>query len=61
MQTWRIGAATATAGGKLYILGGKTGGEHALVCECYDPSAGVWGWLPPMPERHVYCAGAAVV
>lgn len=61
MQTWRIGAATAVASGRLYVLGGKTGGDHALRCECLDPPTGVWTWLPGMPERHVYCAGGAVV
>mmetsp|Transcript_23843 Transcript_23843/g.43380 ORF Transcript_23843/g.43380 Transcript_23843/m.43380 type:complete len:461 (-) Transcript_23843:48-1430(-) len=61
MTTWRIGAAAAVAGGKFYVLGGKNGGENALIGEVFDPGTGTWISLPPMPERHVYCAGAALV
>lgn len=61
MITWRIGAAAAVAGGKFYVLGGKNGGENALIGEVFNPETGTWISLPPMPERHVYCAGAALV
>lgn len=61
MQAWRIGAASVCTGGKLYLLGGKTASDRAPTCECFDLATGIWSSLPAMPDRHVYCAGAAVL
>jgi len=60
MISWRIGGVGAVADGKFYVLAGKNGGDNSLSCEAFCPITNCWSSLPAMPERHVYCAGAAV-
>jgi len=60
MLTWHVGAAAAVADGKFYVVGGKTGTD-AQVAEVFHPETGEWTALPPMPDRHVYCAGGAAL
>mmetsp|Transcript_38032 Transcript_38032/g.88944 ORF Transcript_38032/g.88944 Transcript_38032/m.88944 type:complete len:413 (-) Transcript_38032:69-1307(-) len=61
LSAWRIGATAVVAAGRLFILGGKSGHEAELLCESLDPLIPLWTALPQMPERHVYCAGGALV
>merc|ERR1719296_128225 len=57
MPTARSFAAAASAGGRLYVLGGERDQRSAFAAaECFDPATGEWERLPPMPTPR---AGAA--
>lgn len=50
MPTLRGGAAVASCGGKIYVIGGGTDAYNFLnTVECYDPKVGTWRKLPPLP------------
>eukprot|EP00931_Biecheleriopsis_adriatica_P053464 TRINITY_DN31288_c0_g1_i1.p1 TRINITY_DN31288_c0_g1~~TRINITY_DN31288_c0_g1_i1.p1 ORF type:complete len:447 (+),score=66.05 TRINITY_DN31288_c0_g1_i1:37-1341(+) len=58
----RVGGAAAVAGGRLYVFGGKSSHSGISLCgECYNPLDGSWSKTPQVPDRQVYCAGAAAV
>mmetsp|Transcript_36629 Transcript_36629/g.67142 ORF Transcript_36629/g.67142 Transcript_36629/m.67142 type:complete len:410 (+) Transcript_36629:131-1360(+) len=61
LSAWRIGGTAVVAAGQLFILGGKSGHESEVVCEALDPQSQSWRSLPQMPDRHVYCAGGALI
>ena len=55
-----FGAASATVGGKLYVLGGLDQQNYTTVVEVYDPVARTWTSLNPMPAPALY-SGVGVV
>ncbi len=59
MPTARQDLAAAFAGGKLYALGGWNGVQAFSAVEAYDPDAGAWTSLPPLPTARAYL-GAAI-
>ncbi len=65
MPTKRHHYATVVAGGKLYVLGGCTGGEggkHERIAavEEYDPSTNTWRARKPMPTPRMGLGAAAL-
>jgi N-acetylneuraminic acid mutarotase len=68
LDAWQEGAALplplsayalATFEGRLYLFGGKDGGQVLNSAYRYDPAQDAWEALPDMPTRRAY-AGAAV-
>ncbi|CAK0891012.1 unnamed protein product [Prorocentrum cordatum] len=53
MTEQRADLAAASAGGRLYVCGGRPQifrGECLDSAECFDPAVGAWAPLPPMAE-----------
>lgn len=59
LHTARHHVASAVAGGKLYIVGGRTPRDVALA-ERLDPAAGAWERLPSVPPQAGSRAGTTV-
>jgi len=65
MPTPRSRLAAAVLGGRIYAIGGLTGGDRdgcadSAIVEAFDPTAGAWIPMPPMPTpRHAHAAVAA--
>ena len=54
----REDAASATADGRLYLVGGRGGGGHLTSAVMFDGR--VWTDLPPLPESRVGAAAAVL-
>jgi N-acetylneuraminic acid mutarotase len=54
----REDAATATADGRLYLVGGRGGGGHLTSAVMFDGR--LWTDLPPLPESRVGAAAAVL-
>lgn len=54
------GAGACMADGKLFIFGGYSGDGISDHCACYDPAAGTWQLLPPIPQP-LAAMGVAVI
>lgn len=48
MAEGRAGAAAAAISGRLYVCGGRSGGQSSRSTERFDPEAGTWECLAPM-------------
>ncbi|MBI5244562.1 MAG: VCBS repeat-containing protein [Elusimicrobia bacterium] len=60
MTTARYGLASAAAGGRIYALGGWTGGAPLSANEEYDPVGNAWTTKQAMPTARYALAAAAV-
>merc|ERR1719353_666229 len=67
MHIPRRACALASAGGKLYVMGGvdvqrveAARALHKCSPECFDPVMGTWKLLSPMSRPHTHAAAACV-
>ncbi len=61
MPTARHAHASATANGKIYIIGGySVANEYLATVEEYDPTTDTWATKAPMPTARAYLAASAV-
>jgi N-acetylneuraminic acid mutarotase len=49
MPTARGGVRAETVGGKIYVIGGRTGVEFLATVEVYDPATDTWSTGPSLP------------
>ena len=56
MPTARGGLGVATVNGKIYAIGGLSGGSPFNVNEMYDPGTNEWTTETPMPTARSGCA-----
>jgi hypothetical protein len=52
--------AAASAGGRLYVFGGRSGGRNLSVAESLDPGSNRWARLPPLRVKRSGIAAATV-
>jgi N-acetylneuraminic acid mutarotase len=62
MPTKRCELSANMVNGKIYLIGGRTGGQYSTVClnEVYDPETNSWSTKAPMPYPVVEYASAVV-
>ena len=59
MGTARRLHASAAVGGKLYVFGGRDGGEHLSTAEVYDPASDSWAQVTSLTSaRNLFVAAA---
>jgi hypothetical protein len=49
MPTARVAAAAAVVGGRLHVIGGRTGETYLKAVEAYDPVTDSWSVRAAMP------------
>lgn len=58
IPTAREGAAAATVGGKIYVIGGNEGANFYDIVEEYDPATDSWTTKSPMLTARAFIAAA---
>jgi N-acetylneuraminic acid mutarotase len=60
MAVAREHIATASAGGRLFVFGGRAGGRNLSDVERFDPGNNRWSRLPPLRVKRSGIAAATV-